>query len=216
MVDFFSFILLSQNCFYYLGSFVLPCGEGNGNPFQYYFMENPMDRGAWQATVKWSRKQSDTTERLHFTHFILYHQRRKSQPTIFLPRESHGYGSLAGHGPWGHRESNMTEVTEQASKCFHMNCENFCPSSVKNAIGDLIGNTLNLQITFGDNNFHNIDSSYSGTWNISPFVYVIFGFFHQRLMIFCVYNSFLYTILLSPQVNLFLIFNYFCCNTEWD
>ena len=26
-------------------------GEGNGNPLQYYFLENPMDRGAWQATV---------------------------------------------------------------------------------------------------------------------------------------------------------------------
>ena len=25
-------------------------GEGNGNPFQ-YCLENPMDRGAWQATV---------------------------------------------------------------------------------------------------------------------------------------------------------------------
>ena len=26
-------------------------GEGNGNPLQYYSLENPMDRGAWQATV---------------------------------------------------------------------------------------------------------------------------------------------------------------------
>ena len=26
-------------------------GEGNGNPLQYSFLENPMDRGAWQATV---------------------------------------------------------------------------------------------------------------------------------------------------------------------
>ena len=24
-------------------------GEGNGNPLQYSFLENPMDRGAWQA-----------------------------------------------------------------------------------------------------------------------------------------------------------------------
>ena len=24
---------------------------GNGNPLQYYCLENPMDRGAWQATV---------------------------------------------------------------------------------------------------------------------------------------------------------------------
>ena len=26
-------------------------GEGNGNPFQYSCLENPTDRGAWQATV---------------------------------------------------------------------------------------------------------------------------------------------------------------------
>ena len=26
-------------------------GGGHGNPLQYYFLENPMDRGAWQATV---------------------------------------------------------------------------------------------------------------------------------------------------------------------
>ena len=26
-------------------------GEGNGNPIQYSCLGNPMDRGAWQATV---------------------------------------------------------------------------------------------------------------------------------------------------------------------
>ena len=26
-------------------------GEGNGNPLQDYCLENPMDRGAWKATV---------------------------------------------------------------------------------------------------------------------------------------------------------------------
>ena len=26
-------------------------GEGNGNPLQYSYLENPMDRGAWRATV---------------------------------------------------------------------------------------------------------------------------------------------------------------------
>ena len=28
-------------------------GEEHGNPFQYSFPENPMDRGAWQAAVHW-------------------------------------------------------------------------------------------------------------------------------------------------------------------
>ena len=26
-------------------------GEGNGNPLQYSYLGNPVDRGAWQATV---------------------------------------------------------------------------------------------------------------------------------------------------------------------
>ena len=36
-------------------------GEGNGNPLQYSYLENPMDRGAWQATVLEVKKESDMT-----------------------------------------------------------------------------------------------------------------------------------------------------------
>ena len=28
-----------------------PPGEGNGNPLQYSYLDNPMDRGAWRAIV---------------------------------------------------------------------------------------------------------------------------------------------------------------------
>ena len=38
-------------------------GEGNGNRLQYFCLENPMDRGAWRATVHGGHKQSDMTER---------------------------------------------------------------------------------------------------------------------------------------------------------
>ena len=38
-------------------------GGGNGNPLQYSCLENPMDRGAWRATVHEVGK-SDETERL--------------------------------------------------------------------------------------------------------------------------------------------------------
>ena len=31
-------------------------GEGNGNPFQYSCLENPMDGGAWWATVHGSQR----------------------------------------------------------------------------------------------------------------------------------------------------------------
>ena len=39
-------------------------GEGNGNPLHYSFLENPMDRGAWQAAaygVARVRRLSDYT-----------------------------------------------------------------------------------------------------------------------------------------------------------
>ena len=37
-------------------------------------------------------------------------RRRKWQPTpVFLPRESHEQGSLAGYNPWGHKESNTIQ-----------------------------------------------------------------------------------------------------------
>ena len=31
-------------------------GEGKGNPHQYSCLGNPMDRGAWQATIQVSQK----------------------------------------------------------------------------------------------------------------------------------------------------------------
>ena len=31
-------------------------GEGNGNPLQHSCLENPMDRGAWRATIHGVRK----------------------------------------------------------------------------------------------------------------------------------------------------------------
>ena len=36
-------------------------GEGNGNPLQYSCLGNPMERGAWWATVHDVTKESDTT-----------------------------------------------------------------------------------------------------------------------------------------------------------
>ena len=31
-------------------------GEGNGNPLQYFCLDNPMDRGPWRATVHGVKK----------------------------------------------------------------------------------------------------------------------------------------------------------------
>ena len=39
-------------------------GGGHGNPFQWSCLENPTDRGAWQATVH-VVAESDMTEHVH-------------------------------------------------------------------------------------------------------------------------------------------------------
>ena len=36
-------------------------GEGNDNPSQYSCLNNPMDQGAWQATIHGVAKELDTT-----------------------------------------------------------------------------------------------------------------------------------------------------------
>ena len=43
----------------------------------------------------------------------LYDWRKKWQPTpVFLPGESQGKRSLAGHGPWGHGELDRTVASK--------------------------------------------------------------------------------------------------------
>ena len=53
-------------------------GEGNGNPLQYSCLENPMDRGAWYATVhgvtkSWTRLSGFTFTVYHRTASLLLH-----------------------------------------------------------------------------------------------------------------------------------------------
>ena len=46
-------------------------GEGHGNPLQYSCLENPMDRGAWWATVHWVAKSRTWLKQLSMhTHYL--------------------------------------------------------------------------------------------------------------------------------------------------
>ena len=48
-------------------------GEGNGNPLQYSCLENPMDGGAWWATVHGVAKSQIRLRDFTFTLSILWH-----------------------------------------------------------------------------------------------------------------------------------------------
>ena len=88
-------------------------GEGNGTLFQYSCLENPMDGGAWKATVygvaEGRTRLSDFTFTFHF------HALEKDMAThsSVLARESQGRGSLVGCCLWVHTELDTTEVTWQ-------------------------------------------------------------------------------------------------------
>ena len=43
-------------------------GGGHGDPLQYSCLENPMDRGAWWATVHGDAKSQNKTEQLSTAH----------------------------------------------------------------------------------------------------------------------------------------------------
>ena len=58
-------------------------GEGNRNSLQYSCLENPMDRGAWWATIHGVAKSQTTTERLHFHfHLTISHPFQVWHPTL--------------------------------------------------------------------------------------------------------------------------------------
>ena len=49
-------------------------GGGHGNPLQYFSLENPMDRGAWQAMIHRVTKSQTQLNRLS----IAQHRNRKA------------------------------------------------------------------------------------------------------------------------------------------
>ena len=67
-----------------------PLEEGNGNLPQYSCLENPMDRGAWQAIVHGVARVT--------------HNHQYSWSGEFYEQRS-----LVDNHPWGGKESDMTE-----------------------------------------------------------------------------------------------------------
>ena len=80
-----------------------PLGEGNGNPFQYPYLENLMDS-------PWGRKESGTTERLTLTNLS---RRKVSTKTLGQEGTWHIHG-MAGMPMW---LEDSEGTNEHKSKC---------------------------------------------------------------------------------------------------
>ena len=57
-------------------------GEGNGNPLQYSCLENPMEGGAWQATVHGVAKSR--TRLSDFTYHVTYNGKESEKEYIYI------------------------------------------------------------------------------------------------------------------------------------
>ena len=86
-------------------------GEGSGTPLHYSCLENPMDGGAWWATVPGVAKSRIRLSDFTFT-FHFHALEKEWQPTpVFLPGEPQRQQSLVGCRLWGRTESVTTEAT---------------------------------------------------------------------------------------------------------
>ena len=100
-------------------------GERNGNPLQYSCLENPVEGGAWWATVHGISKSQTRLNDFTFTDagkdlrqeekgmtedkMVWWHYQLDGHEFEQALRVGLGQGSLACCSPWGCKESNTTE-----------------------------------------------------------------------------------------------------------
>ena len=88
-------------------------GEGNGTPLQYSCLENPMDRGAWQAAVHGVAKNRVRLSDFTFTFHFRALEKEMATHSSVLAWRIPGTGSLVGCRLWDRTESDTTEATQQ-------------------------------------------------------------------------------------------------------
>ena len=89
--------------------FHITLGESNGSPLQYSCLENPMDRGAWQATVHGVPKSQTRLSDFTFTLLVSHHTYRNTFSVT-----SHVLFSLVNQRVWGMwRSLSLTSLSLQ-------------------------------------------------------------------------------------------------------
>ena len=87
-------------------------GEGNGTPLQYPCLENPMDGGAWWATVHGVTKSWTQLSDVTFTfHFPALEKEMATHSSVLAWRIPGTGVTPVGCRLWGRTESDTTEVT---------------------------------------------------------------------------------------------------------
>ena len=83
MTEFYRVIKNTTYILTYLELYLIICtfGEGNGTPLQHSCLENPMDRGAWWATVHGVAKSRTQLSNFPFT--FHFHALEKEMATHF-------------------------------------------------------------------------------------------------------------------------------------
>ena len=95
-------------------------GEGNGTPFQYSCLENPMDGGAWWAVVHGVAKSRTRLSNFTFTfHFHVLEKEMATHSSVLAWRipgtgEPGGLPSMGSHRV-GHNWSDLAAVAAAAS-----------------------------------------------------------------------------------------------------
>ena len=97
------YVFTSRNRYWFLSSTLWFWGEGNGTPLQYSCLENPMDGGAWWASVHGVAKSRTRLSNFTFTfHFHALEKEMATHSSVLAWRipemvESGGLPSLESH-----------------------------------------------------------------------------------------------------------------------
>ena len=120
-------------------------GEGNGNPLQYPCLENPMDKGAWWATVhgvtKSQTRLSDTATTMRGAFCPSFNQKSLQVLSLFLkiimtslfgtvivyysslenkPKNQHKLIKIMAQGPHSHGVGPIKALPQCAHACAHL------------------------------------------------------------------------------------------------
>ena len=110
------FPFLLRNCWEFQFSLLVSTGEGNGNLLQYSCLENPRGQRSLAGCSPWGRKESDTTERLHF-HFHALEKEMATHSSVLAWR-------IPGTGAWwaavyGVRHRVRHDLRDLAAACLY-------------------------------------------------------------------------------------------------